>query len=213
MEEFSKVKNLPNWPTLEDVLREIEEAEDLWDSIEKDMEKIEEEGYEDISDEEKFGREGPPSAINTYPGVPGGCTPIFLIRIPRPKLKKKLWRPDLFYIEVLLEFARWVEGCDRFPSRFVMVVSERKPDDDFIRLPKNLFGEFRELCRWIDLFHTLHDITHLAYSVKELYENTETIVSAGLRHFLHVHWNHYFSWYIKYGKKEKLVYFDGIKIR
>jgi len=197
------VRELPNWGTLKEVLGRIEKSESLLDYIKEEMERLKSEGYVDTSGEGKFRRVGPSSAINTYPGVPVGCTPIFLALIPEPK-KGDLWGivPGVeFYARVLSEFALWVEGCNKFDLRFISVISERKPDKTTLRhlvIQKEI------------IFHAPVHIAYFSDLIMELHENIDIIISIGLHHFLHFHWRYPFSWYIK--DKNQLVYFDGFTI-
>jgi len=206
--ESRDVRDLPNWGTLIDVLGEIAESESLSDYIKKKMERLKSEGYVDTGGEGKFRRVGPSSAINTYPGVPVGCTPIFLALIPKPE-KGDLWGiiPGVeFYAKVLSEFALWVEDCDKFDLRFISVISEREPDKTILRHSGII---------WMDISHEpVHRIPprmrYFSDSILEFHENIDIIISIGLYDFLHSHWNYPFSWYIK--DKNKLVYFDGVRI-
>jgi len=198
------VRELPNWGTLKEVLGKIAESESLLDYIKKEMERLKSEGYVDTVDEGIFPERkvGPSSAINTYPGVPVGCTPIFLAIIPKPE-KGDLWEivPGVeFYARVLSGFALWVEGCNKFDLRFIFVISERKPDATILTYS------------WMDIFHPVRPVhmRHFSYSIIELHKNIDIIISIGLHYFLCFYWNYPFSWYIK--DKNKLVYFSGVRI-
>jgi len=218
------VRELPNWGTLNEVLGKIAESESLLDYIKKEMERLKSEGYVDTVDEGIFRERevGPSSAINTYPGVPVGCTPIFLAVIPKPE-KGDLWEivPGVeFYARVLSEFALWVEGCNKFDLRFISIISEREPDETILR-PRQLrhyetiLRHFLRHLRLIrSIFHKPIDMMYFSNLISDLiiefHENIDIIISIGLYDFLYSHWNYPFSWYIK--DKNKLVYFDGVTI-
>jgi len=179
------VRELPNWGTLREVLGEIAESESLSDYIKKKVERLKSEGYFDKVDERIFRRVGPSSAINSFPGVPVGCTPIFLAIIPKPE-KGDLWGiiPGVeFYARVLSEFALWVEDCNKFDLRFISIISEREPDETILRHSGII---------WIDIFHKPVHRTppHMRYfsdSILEFHENIDIIISIGLHDFLHSH--------------------------
>jgi len=209
-------RELPNWGTLIDVLGRIEKSESLSDYIKEEMERLKSEGYVDTVDEGLSRKVGPSSAINTYPGVPVGCTPIFLALIPEPK-KGDLWGivPGMeFYAKVLSEFALWVEGCDKFDLRFIFVISERESyyilrDLEFEFALWYIFQE-KVLKRYRSRIGYLSHMRYFSNLIMELHNDIDIIISTVLYLFLHLHWRYPFSWYIK--DKNKLVYFDGVRI-
>jgi hypothetical protein len=198
-----------------EILENIEKIDDLADHIDKIMREIEygfSEEYDYNKEPYRRDRKGDerssgvsPSGYNTYPGIPDKCKTIFLGIIPD---YKKLKPHPIFYPKLLLNFFDWIEHCDNFTNRFVVVVSEREPKP----FKPIHFRWWHWHWHWIEPKDCHYpSIYEFAIDTIVLYRELPSITRYAIYQFLKNDWEHKFSWYIK--GKSGMTYFDGVKIK
>lgn len=202
---MEKVMSTPNWRALHALIADIKEMSN--DKLADWLSGEDQRCLEAI----KKGEKTDANTINMWPGVPGRCTPIFLV------LLFKGLEPG-FYVRVADAFYKWVEGCDG-EERFIQVISDEEPEP-----------YHRHLLDW-DLYYSrlrdwyldrpymhpfpFQDFIGFIENMTEEFSNmVRLMVMSNIYIFLKREWRrklgHYFSWYIKEGYK--LVHFDGQKV-